>query len=185
MKRYDVIVIGAGSVGLPVAFNLQRSGLRVLVLDELSSPGQGQNKAAIGGIRATHSQFAKIKTCRRSLGIFKSWQETYGDDIGWQEGGYCFVAYTPELAAELQAQVALQTRMDLDIDWLEAGQIRQLIPDINPEGLRGGTFSPRDGSASPLKAMAAYYRYARSLGGILPLSSRCWNSCTLKIALRG
>jgi len=59
--EFDVIVIGAGSVGNPAAYFLAREGLRVLVLDELASSGQGQNKAAIGGVRATHSDPAKIR----------------------------------------------------------------------------------------------------------------------------
>ena len=54
-KVYDAIIIGAGSVGLPTAFFLAQAGLKPLVIDQFASPGQGSNKAAIGGIRATHS----------------------------------------------------------------------------------------------------------------------------------
>jgi sarcosine oxidase subunit beta len=43
-------------------------------------------------------------------------------------------------------------------------EIKELIPGINPEGLRGGTFSPEDGSISPLLAVNAFYRRARQLG---------------------
>lgn len=59
MKNYDVVIIGAGSVGLPLAHSLAAKGVSVGVVEQLSSPGQGQNKAAIGGIRATHSDRAK------------------------------------------------------------------------------------------------------------------------------
>ena len=48
-KRYDVIVIGAGSVGQPTAFFLAKEGVKVLCIDKNASSGQGQNKAAIGG----------------------------------------------------------------------------------------------------------------------------------------
>ena len=54
-KVYDVIVIGAGSVGLPTAVFLAEAGVSTLVIDQFAGPGQGSNKAAIGGIRATHS----------------------------------------------------------------------------------------------------------------------------------
>ena len=49
------IVVGAGSVGLPTAVFLAEAGLKTLVIDQFAGPGQGSNKAAIGGIRATHS----------------------------------------------------------------------------------------------------------------------------------
>ncbi|HPB00838.1 MAG TPA: FAD-dependent oxidoreductase, partial [Candidatus Marinimicrobia bacterium] len=55
METYDVVIIGAGSIGTPLSYYLTRSGLRVIVLEQLASVGRGQNRAAIGGIRATHS----------------------------------------------------------------------------------------------------------------------------------
>jgi len=39
-----------------------------------------------------------------------------------------------------------------------------VLPGINEEGLRGGTFSPEDGSASPLLAINAFYHRALSRG---------------------
>jgi sarcosine oxidase subunit beta len=82
-KVYDAIIIGAGSVGLPTAFFLAQAGLNPLVIDQFASPGQGSNKAAIGGIRATHSDPTKIRLCIESIEIFSTWQETYGDKIEW------------------------------------------------------------------------------------------------------
>jgi sarcosine oxidase subunit beta len=49
-KSYDVIIIGAGSVGVPTAMALAQKKLKVLVIDSLASPGQANNKKAIGGI---------------------------------------------------------------------------------------------------------------------------------------
>ncbi|HQE96445.1 MAG TPA: FAD-dependent oxidoreductase, partial [Candidatus Marinimicrobia bacterium] len=69
METYDVVIIGAGSIGTPLSYYLTRSGLRVIVLEQLASVGRGQNRAAIGGIRATHSDYAKAKVCRRTIEI--------------------------------------------------------------------------------------------------------------------
>lgn len=162
--NYDVIIIGAGSVGTPTALFLAQKGYKVLVVDRNPSPGQSSNKRAIGGLRATHSDPAKIKLCLRSLKIFSTWQETYGDDIEWYQGGYCFVAYREEEEKTLKEVIPLQKRHGLNIDWLEAEELRKLIPDLNPKGLRGGTFSPGDGHASPLLAIEAFYRQAKKAG---------------------
>ena len=86
--EYDVIVIGAGSVGVPITYFLAKEGKRVLCVDRQPSSGQGQNKAAIGGVRATHSDPAKILTCQESLRIFSTWKDETGTDIGWKMGGY-------------------------------------------------------------------------------------------------
>ena len=163
-NNFDVIIIGAGSVGTPAALNLAQQGYKVLVIDRNPSPGQSSNKRAIGGLRATHSDPAKIKLCRRSLKIFSTWKETYGDEIEWYQGGYCFVAYREAEEKTLKEMLPLQKKHGLKIDWLGPDELRKLIPDINPRGLRGGTFSPEDGHASPLLAVEAFYRQAKKFG---------------------
>jgi len=163
-KVYDAIVVGAGSVGTPIAMSLAESGLKVLVLDGAPSVGQGSNKRAIGGLRATHSDPAKIRLCLRSLEVFSTWEERHGDKIEWFKGGYSYVAYRPEEERTLKDLLAVQKACGLNIDWLEAAALREIIPDLAPEGLIGGTFSPDDGNASPLLAVHAFYTRARRLG---------------------
>jgi len=164
MPNYDVIIIGAGSVGIPTSFFLAKEKIKVLVIDELPSAGQGQNKAAIGGVRATHSDPAKIQTCQLSLNVFSKWKEEYGDDIHFQRGGYCFPAYTEEHEKSLKDLLVIQKKYGLNIDWLDAEDIVKLLTGINPKGLRGGTYSPEDGNLSPLLAAQAFYRQAKKWG---------------------
>jgi sarcosine oxidase subunit beta len=161
---YDTMIIGAGSVGTPLAWQLAEAGQKVLVLDQFASAGQGSNKEAIGGIRATHSDPAKIQLCLKSLEIFSTWKETHGDDLGWEQGGYSFVAYHPAEEKTLKNLLVTQKKYGLEIDWYDAPAFRELIPALNPEGLIGGTFSPGDGSASPMLSVLAFERRAKALG---------------------
>jgi sarcosine oxidase, subunit beta len=163
-KIYDVVVIGAGSVGLPTAMFLAEAGVSTLVIDQFAGPGQGSNKAAIGGIRATHSSPAKIRLCLESLRVFSNWETCHGDDIEWFQGGYVFVAYRDQAECALRDLLKVQQRHGLNIRWLERDEMIELVPAINREGLRGGTFSPEDGSASPMLSNAAFYRRAVELG---------------------
>ena len=161
---YDVIIVGAGSVGVPTAMSLAELGMKPLVIDMHPSPGQGENKHAIGGIRATHSDSAKILICRRSLEIFSTWQPLHGDNIEWLKGGYVFPVYRPGDEQMLKKLLPLQKKSGLNIDFTAPQTIQELIPGINPQGLRGGTVSPDDGSISPLLAVNAFYRRALKLG---------------------
>ncbi|HEC33152.1 MAG TPA: FAD-binding oxidoreductase [Chloroflexi bacterium] len=163
-KVYDAIIIGAGSIGLPIAFYLAQAGLRPLVIDQFASPGQGSNKAAIGGIRATHSAPSKIRLCLKSIEIFSTWQETHGDNIEWYRGGYSFVAYGEREECVLKDLLKIQQAYGLNINWLERDDLLEVIPDLNPEGLIGGTYSPEDGSASPLLTAHAFYTRAKERG---------------------
>ena len=169
MSHADVIVIGAGSVGVPVAWSLARAGVRTLVFDGGASAGQGANKAAIGGVRATHADPAKIRTGRESLRVFATWEAEHGDDIEWMTGGYAFVAYREQEEATFRTLLQTQQRSGLDIGWLDRDAMLARVPDLareSPEGdaLRGGTFSPGDGHCSTLLASHALAEAARRAG---------------------
>ncbi len=161
---YDVIVVGAGSVGTPAAMYLAEKGLKVLCLDQFSSPGQGSNKAAIGGLRATHSAPAKIKLCLDSIKTFSTWKEKHGFDIEWFQGGYVFVAYRAEEVKVLQDLLVIQKQAGLNIEWYDKDALLKLVPGLSAEGLIGGTFSPEDGSASPMLSNCAFHKRAVELG---------------------
>jgi sarcosine oxidase, subunit beta len=164
IPHYDVVIIGAGSVGAPTALAMARDGLDVLVLDSLPSQGQGSNKAAIGGVRATHSDVAKIRLCLRTIEIMAGWRETYGHDIEWRGGGYVFVAYRDVEEQKFRQLLTRQHAHGLNIDWYDADGLLGIVPDLNPDGLLGGTYSPEDGHCSPLLAGHAYCDQARRYG---------------------
>jgi sarcosine oxidase subunit beta len=163
-KAWDAIVVGAGSVGMPTALALGEKGLATLVIDMHPSPGQGENKHAIGGVRATHSAPGKILACLRSIEILSTWQNVYGDDIEWLQGGYLYPVYRESDAEMLKNLLPLQKSYGLKIDFVGPQEIRTIVPGINPDGLLGGTFAPEDGSISPLLVANAYYRRAVGLG---------------------
>lgn len=163
-ERYDVVIAGAGSVGVPAALAMARAGVKVLVLDPFASQGQGSNKAAIGGIRATHSDPAKIRLCLRTLEIVSAWKETHGHNIEWTKGGYTFVAYREREERVLRDLLVVQRRYGLNIDWHDRSQLLDVVPDLNPQGLLGGTFSPDDGHCSTLLAGHAFCDEAKRTG---------------------
>ena len=164
MTNYDVVIIGAGSVGVPAALAMAHAGVNVLVLDQFASQGQGSNKSAIGGIRATHSDPAKIHLCLRTLEIVSTWQETYGHNIEWTTGGYTFVAYRKQEERTLKDLLEVQHSYGLSIDWYDKDAFLKIVPDISPNGLIGGTFSPEDGHCSTLLAGHAFYEEAKCTG---------------------
>ena len=164
MKFYDILIIGAGSIGVPLSFYLAKKGVKVAVIEKKSSVGRGQNRAAIGGIRATHSDPAKIKIGLETLKIMREMKDQYGYDVDWIEGGYLFPVYDEKDEEKLKKLLKIQKSYNLNIDWITVNEVRKLIPGINKNNLRGGTYSPEDGSASPLKTADAFYMLAKDIG---------------------
>ncbi len=163
-KSYDSIIIGAGSVGTPMAMSLAEKGVSVLCIDSAPSAGQGNNKCAIGGARATHSEPAKVALGLRSLEVFRTWKEMYGDEISWYQGGYTYVAYDEETMNLFRGNVPIQQKAGLNIRIVDTAEMESLVPGINPEDLLGGTWSPFDGSASPMQSCYAFQGRAEELG---------------------
>lgn len=163
-KIYDAIIIGAGSTGLPAAKSLAESKLKVLVIDNQASPGQKNAKKAIGGIRATHSDYGKIKVSLRSIEIFSTMKEEYGHDIGWMSNGYSYPAYNKKDEKMLKDLMKVQLGFGLNIKWVSPAEYNELVPGISMDGLLGSTYSPEDGSASPLLSANAYYFICKDLG---------------------
>lgn len=161
MNKFDILIIGAGSIGVPAAYYLTKKGLRVGVIEKLPSEGRGQNRAAIGGIRATHSDPAKIKICQLTIELMNSFEKEHNIDIDWISGGYLFPVYDEILEGKLKKLLSIQKNFNLNIDWISPAEVEELVPGINPANLRGGTFSPEDGSASPLKLSGAYLKLAK------------------------
>ena len=163
-QNFDVIIIGSGSIGTPSAYYLASAGLDVLVIDQMPSAGQASNKHAIGGIRATHSDLAKINLGKQSLKAFSTWKYQHGDDIEWHQGGYSFLAYEEDAAKRMQNLVAWQKKNNLNITWLQRQEILEMVPNLNPDNLFGGTYSPEDGSASPLMSAFSFHKRAEEKG---------------------
>ena len=172
MKAYDIIIIGAGSIGLPAAMYLAEKKLSVLVLDEEHAPSQQNNKKAIGGVRATHSDFGKISVCQRSIEIFKTWKVNYDDDLGWLSNGYSYPAYTEKDEKTLKDLMQIQLGFGLNIKWITPEEYNELVPGITMKDLRGSTYSPEDGSCSPLLAAMAFYFRAKRLGAEFHFSEK-------------
>ncbi len=171
-ETFDAIVVGAGSVGIPTAMALGARGLRTLVVDRHASPGQGENKHAIGGVRATHSAPGKILTCMRSIRILSTWKELYGDDIEWLQGGYLYPVYREADAGMLKNLLPLQKSHGLKIDFVDPAAVAAILPGIATGGLIGGTFAPEDGSMSPLLVVNAFYRHALANGVVFRFKER-------------
>jgi sarcosine oxidase subunit beta len=163
-RAYDLIIIGAGSIGIPAALAAQRAGMKTLIVDGRASPGQGDAKTAIGGVRATHSDPAKIKICLRSLKTFAEWQEKEGDYLGWNMGGYLYPIFSGKDEETLKGNLEVQKSHRLNIDWIGPEQVKELVPGIRERDLRGGTFSPEDGSVSPLRCSSAFFFAAQREG---------------------
>jgi sarcosine oxidase subunit beta len=70
------------------------------------------------------------------------------------------VAYREKEEQSFKKLLVTQKSLGLNIDWLDKDELLSVVPDLNPDGLIGGTLSPDDGSISPLLAIHSFYNQA-------------------------
>src|SRR5271163_4304036 len=106
--RAEIVVIGAGIMGLAIAYHLARLGVTdVLVLDRsyLCGGASGRNG---GGIRAQWSSEANVRLMQDSIRMCRDFASRMKINVWFRQGGYLFVARNGAVRAQLEKSVKLQ-----------------------------------------------------------------------------
>jgi glycine oxidase len=157
---YDVVVIGAGVIGLSCAWRIAASGLSVAVIDR-AGPGAGASGVAAGMLApATEADFGgqgllalNLASAARWPGFGADLSERSGREAGHVQSGALTVAVDRDDAEELARLHAFQLDLDLDARMLTRSECRELEPGLAP-GIAGGVLTPEDGFVEP-RALAA------------------------------
>jgi sarcosine oxidase, subunit beta len=161
----DVVVVGAGIMGLSVAYHLAADhGLkRVVVLDAgyLCGGASGRNG---GGVRAQWSSETNILLMRESLALFRQFAERHKINTWFRAGGYLFLARSERAAAELTANVELQNRCGVHSELLSPARISGIVPELSTAGVALASYNARDAVVFPWPFVWGYAESARERG---------------------
>ncbi len=164
-ERYDVAVIGAGIIGCATAYYLASRGLSVAVFDR-SYITSGATGRCPGGIRQQWSTEDHVRLAMKSVEIYKNLDQELGVETGYRQGGYLIIAKTEQEVRDFQRNMRMQRSLGLPVRWLEPGEIREIVPELDVEGIGalGAAWNPTDGYADPFKVTYGYARAAERLG---------------------
>jgi sarcosine oxidase subunit beta len=161
----DVIIIGAGIHGASLAFHLAERGLRPTVL-ERATVASGATGRSSGMVRMHYDVEADARLAWRSLGYFADWAERVGGDCGFNNVGFLQMVDPHDLAA-LEANVAMQQRIGIVTEVVDAIEVRRLLPGIAIGEDQVAAYEPRSGYADPSSAAGCLMAAALGLGARL------------------
>jgi sarcosine oxidase subunit beta len=165
MERFGTVVIGGGIVGAAVAYYLTEEGEQDILLVEQDQLASGSTGGSFGGVRQQFSTPLEIELSRRGLEFWRTAERRFESPVPFSECGYLFVSGQPEIMRRLADAARLQDEMGLtDVHVLDAEQLVEAAPWLNPSGLLGGCWTPRDGRVTPPDGVAALLRAARARG---------------------
>ena len=160
----DVVIVGAGIMGVSTAYHLARRGAGRVVIVERDGVCSGSTALASGGIRHQYANRIGIELTCRSIETFESFGAEFGVNPQFRQHGYLIVVTTEAERAQAERNVDLQRKLGVEVDLLEPDEIARRFPYLCVDDLRGATYSPRDGYADPYLATTAIASRARDLG---------------------
>jgi glycine oxidase len=173
-REHDVVVVGAGVIGLACAWRCAQRGLRVLVLERAAEPGAGASGVAAGMLApVTEAEFGEEALLQLNLAGAELWPafaadlaERSGIDSGYRASGALVVAVDRDDAEELRRLHSFQRSLGLDATWLSGRECRRLEPRISPR-VPGGILAEHDHQVDPRAVVRALCAAFESAGGEL------------------
>ena len=149
----DVVIIGAGIIGLAIAYSLLRAGKSVRII-ERSKPGVGQSTKTGGGIRLAHGSELNIQLTQLSFDTWLNFEEYFNIDPFYRTTGHLFL--TAESENVLLSQAALLERMKVDYDLLSTSQMSSYWPQLSSMNFSKGLYCKEGGYLDQHRVIKGY-----------------------------
>ncbi len=164
-ERAEVVIIGGGVMGASTAYHLAKRGVKeVVLLERAAFFGQGSTGRCAGGIRHQFSTDINIELSIKSLAMLENFERETGQAIDIKLSGYLFLLSTPEEMNQFRQNVERQHAHGIMSEIWTPEQIAQRVPLVRLDGIIGGTYYGRDGTADPSGVVNGYIAAARKLG---------------------
>ncbi len=171
-KNADVIIIGAGIIGVSCAWRLAQAGARVTVF-ERNAPGSEASQAALG-VLTFHTnpempaEFEKLRRLSADLysGMIDELAEVTEDRVRYGAGGELVVALTETDLAEIESVYAVNSELGIQAERATPEECRLLEPSVNPN-ICGAVFFPDDGWVDNTALTFAIVRATEKAGAVL------------------
>jgi sarcosine oxidase subunit beta len=163
----DVVVIGCGVTGSSIAYHLAKQGVHVLMLERAEYAQEPvASWASAGGVRRQGRHHAEAQLASEAITRWQTLEEELESSVGYRQGGNLLLAETEQEAEQLTAFVREQQQHGFsDVQLIDRHEALELVPELNQHVL-GGSYSPRDGQADPVKTVHAFVSAAMRHGAI-------------------
>jgi glycine oxidase len=177
-SSFDVVVVGAGVVGLGIGWRAAQRGLRVLVVDCAERPGAGTSAVAAGMLAPISETIAtELPLMRLGLASACAYPEfvaevteASGMHPGYERCGTLLAARDADEAEALARELELRRSLGLAVNRLLGSEARRLEPALAPT-LRLALEIPDDHAIDPRQLSAALAAALTRAGGELRLGA--------------
>ncbi|MFT4539863.1 MAG: sarcosine oxidase subunit beta [Planctomycetota bacterium] len=163
-----ILIVGGGAMGTSIAMHAATrcDPLREpVVLIEKNQLGSGSSGSSGGIVHQTYSDRVMAGMARDAVKVYSTFEQSTGRSVGYRRTGVMVIAgRDPEVLARFDADINMQTEIGVDLQRLEAEDIRRLVPGIHIEDGTVGAFEPLGGFLHPGRAIESIAALARTRG---------------------
>jgi len=158
----DVVIIGAGIVGISTAWFLSKQGISVVVCEKGHIAGE-QSSRNWGWIRQQGRDVRELPMMIDSMRIWSGLEEEIGEDVGFTQGGCLFAASNERQLETYREWLDVAREYELDTTVLSR---KELAAQVKGSTINwsGAMFTASDARAEPHKATPAIARAAMRAG---------------------
>jgi sarcosine oxidase subunit beta len=160
----QVVIIGAGIMGLALAYNLARRGVTDVVILEKGYLCHGASGRNGGGVRMQWGTATNIALARRSIELMKGFARETGINVWLRQGGYLFLARSKNVAERLERSAALHNLHGVNTQLLNLEGARDIVPELDMKGVQLAAYNPDDGVIFPWAFLWGYARALEKVG---------------------
>ena len=158
----DVIIIGAGVIGLFCAFYLSKEKLKVRVLEK-DFPGSGDTTKTGGGIRYLHGSPMNIALSKMSHSFWTMYKDKSNKNF-FQNIGHLFLTSKPEKLESFRQQVKLHKITSFDVQTLTNATIKEKWTDLRNISFKYGNYCETGGYLNHFELVKYLLKLNKSQG---------------------
>lgn len=175
----EVLIVGGGVIGLAIARELSRRGIRKITIVDRGKAGHEATFAA-GGMLAVQAETDEagdfFDLCKTSRDLYPGFAAELGDetgiDIELDRAGTLYLAFTASDVREIDHRFKWQKDVGLNVERLSAADTRKLEPFISPD-VRESLIFPDDWQVENRKLTAALLKFVGDRGIDLREETEC------------
>ncbi len=176
MRKFDLVVVGAGISSGSLVYNLLKQGFTgsILVLERGDKIAYGPTAFSAGGFRNLWTTEINQQLCTKAISLLKSFKDDMGVGCGFNQSGYLFTYYAKSWE-KIPAAADIWAKNGVNFELLTPAQIEDKIPGMkcgidhmDPEvaeflefqPIVGGVFGKDCGAFDPSQAAVGYFERA-------------------------
>jgi sarcosine oxidase subunit beta len=165
MESYDVIVVGAGIVGLSTGYYLQKAGAKVLVLDKGATAYESSSRAT-GYLSLRGETPEECPLAQVAEELWSTLDDELGYPTEWTPKGRLWAALNETDMKELEELMVSFSKTNIEFKLIDGNACREIVPSLSEKAL-GGIHTTRSGHANPQRTSQAFAWAFSDLGGVI------------------